>query len=737
MSAMLSQPETSPAANSETARAPANTAWTSFWKQLFRFQRDKIDVWLGLRNALGVSLPLAGGVAFGMVPGGLAMSTGALNVSFSDLQEPYPQRAARMCTASALVGFAVFAGALCGHNDAVSIAIAAIWAFATGLLVALGTSAADLGNMSLVTLVVYMAVPQTPERAVYGGLLACGGGLLQTLISLSPWPLRRYVHERGALGDLFIELARMAAAPVQVSQAPPASAQSTRAQTVFASLANDHAIQAERYRSLLSQAERMRIGLLALGRLRIRIAREGSPQSSALDRYFDVCAGLLRSIGEALELGQSPRQDPHAIRELQDLSEEFRRGGSQRTPAASALILDARSQMDALLGQLRSALDLAAHATPQGSEEFERAEAKRPWKLRLAGPLATLKANLHLRSTAFRHALRLAASIAIGEALARGFHLERPYWIPMTVAIVLKPDFAATYSRGALRIAGTLAGAALATALFHLLDPALFFQAALVGIFMFFLRCIGPANYGLFVAAVTGLVVFLISMTGVSPAPVLAARAWNTILGGAIALLAYGLWPTWERTQIRESVARMLDAYRDYFRIIRLSYESPQASFARERDHVRLAARLARSNVEASIDRMGAEPGASPATMHVLSGMLAGSHRLAHAIMALEAGLSSGAAAPGAEFQAFANDVELTLYYLAAALRGSRAAPSSLPDLREDHGALMRSAQLRKEPYALVVVETDRITNSLNTLAELALQFVNATTSTTDLASSP
>jgi uncharacterized membrane protein YccC len=42
----------------------------------------------------------------------------------------------------------------------------------------------------------------------------------------------------------------------------------------------------------------------------------------------------------------------------------------------------------------------------------------------------------------------------------------------MTVAIVLKPDFASTFSRGALRLGGTFGGLVFATALFHLLRTA-------------------------------------------------------------------------------------------------------------------------------------------------------------------------------------------------------------------------------------------------------------------------
>ena len=103
----------------------------------------------------------------------------------------------------------------------------------------------------------------------------------------------------------------------------------------------------------------------------------------------------------------------------------------------------------------------------------------------------------------------------------------------------------------------------------------------------------------------------------------------------------------------------------------------------------------------------------------VLSGILASSHRLVHALMALEAGLASSppiAARP--EFRVFADDVERTLYYLAAALRGSDLKREALPDLREGHHRLVHAGDPLTERYALVNIETDRITNSLNTLAE-------------------
>ncbi len=63
----------------------------------------------------------------------------------------------------------------------------------------------------------------------------------------------------------------------------------------------------------------------------------------------------------------------------------------------------------------------------------------------------------------------MSVCIAAAEWIERSIGWHRAYWLPMTVAVVLKPDFTATFSRGILRLLGTFAGLIVATALFHLL----------------------------------------------------------------------------------------------------------------------------------------------------------------------------------------------------------------------------------------------------------------------------
>jgi len=713
---------------SRSSRGVKPSPWVALWRLAIRFDRAKVTPWIGLRNALGVALPLIAGILAGHTGAGLIMATGALNVSYSDGNDVYDFRARRMLVSSLLCAVAVFAGALTAEHGVLIVLLVTAFAFLAGLLVALGNTAGDLGVIALVTLVVYGAQVMSPQDAALSGLLALAGGLLQTAISLSTWPVLRYEPLRRAIANLYVHLGKAAASPVQASQAPPASAQTTFAQESVSRLGIDHTPFAERYRSLLNQAERMRISLLTLSRLRRRIERENAnlPEASRIqleliDNFLGVLAGMLTSIGESMLSDKPVQVDKAALERLGQIAEQWR---EQETPGRSAflsaLVEDTRYQMDALLGQLRSAADLATITTPAGSAELAKRESRQPWPLRFRGRLATLRANLNLDSAAFRHAVRLAVCVGLGEALGRTFELRRSYWLPMTIAIVLKPDFSATFSRGVLRLVGTFFGLVLATVLYHLLPLSPVNDVILITILVFIVRSIGPANYGVFVAAISALVVYLFAFLGVSPKDVIDARAINTVVGGALALLAYGLWPTWERTQVAETMARMLDCYREYFEAVVAWLVNPEAEPSAVLDQERVAARLARSNMEASFERLSAEPGVSRQRIDVIGNMLASSHRLVHAMMALEAAAAQTtpvAARP--QFLIFAGDVERTLSLLAARLRGAKAPSRSFPDLRQSYQNLVAAGDSHIDRYALVNVESDRVTNSLNTLAEL------------------
>ena len=96
--------------------------------------------------------------------------------------------------------------------------------------------------------------------------------------------------------------------------------------------------------------------------------------------------------------------------------------------------------------------------------------------------------------------------------------------------------------------------------------------------------------------------------------------------------------------------------------------------------------------------------------------------------MALDAVFSHNPAlASSAPSRNYISKLEKTLTLLAATLRGVRVASKDFPNLREEH-RLMVQARTSEEnsalaPFDSINIEIDRITNSVNTLAEQITQW--------------
>jgi len=135
--------------------------------------------------------------------------------------------------------------------------------------------------------------------------------------------------------------------------------------------------------------------------------------------------------------------------------------------------------------------------------------------------------------------VRVAATLALSMAIAQGLALPSGYWIPMTAAIVTRPELQNTLQRGLARIGGTLAGAALATLLAFALQPLPGVLAALVLLFGGACYQLVYVNYAAFAACLTSYVVFLLALVGAPAAPTIAHRIVNTLIGGGLAALSH------------------------------------------------------------------------------------------------------------------------------------------------------------------------------------------------------
>jgi uncharacterized membrane protein YccC len=518
--------------------------------------------------------------------------------------------------------------------------------------------------------------------------------------------LQRYRPERLALAQAFRELADVARVEItrDGTVALPPSLNDVQALMFGAGRARGRAVEA--FRVLAELAERIRLELFALAQQQSRCGAAGVRDILADARA--TTAGALTTIAAALEQAVPPQAEAalaaytHATTTIES------------APASTEVQL-AMPRLAALGGQLRAAVRNADTAGSRGEIRAQRAEFRLPRALRPANPLATLRANLRLSSPAFRHAVRCGICVAIALALSRVLPLSRGYWMPMTVAIVLKPDFGATWRYGLLRVAGTLGGLLLTTAVLHLGGVGNFWIAlSLMAVLCFAFRELATVHYGIAVVCLTGLVVILLSFYGIPAAASVHARAVDTLLGSALALLAYFAWPTWERGREREVLARMLDTYRNY--LMAVLHGDAQARHA-----TRIDSRAARSAAQASLDRLRAEP-ASRANLPRAETLVAQANRVVRAAMMLEAARIEATIPASPEFEAFAQACEAALRDAAVALRDSRS-PKGDHELRSLQRALAASLTESNDAFDVSLRDaSDRIVDAIDSLLHVLAQ---------------
>jgi hypothetical protein len=163
--------------------------------------------------------------------------------------------------------------------------------------------------------------------------------------------------------------------------------------------------------------------------------------------------------------------------------------------------------------------------------------------------LKTLRGQFFFKSPALRHALRLAIALVLGEEAGRLLFSHNSYWLPLTVVIVLRPNFQQTFSRGLARVGGTLVGAGLTTLIVSLTRPRHMALALLAVGFAWLCFSFFRVNYALYAVFITAYVVFMLSLGGLPEMDVVKARILATCLGGALALLTYLAWPNPERAE--------------------------------------------------------------------------------------------------------------------------------------------------------------------------------------------
>jgi uncharacterized membrane protein YccC len=533
--------------------------------------------------------------------------------------------------------------------------------------------------------------------------------------------LQRYRPERTALALLCRQLAASARRHDDPAQPPPVSQTLTDVENLLHGTFRARGTTMEAFRVLAEIVERIRLELLALGGLaeRIDASGEATALKATLVRLREYAARTLDSVAGALDAGVSPLAAAAALEGYEAALSSIDRPDSSAADAhARRALTIALAHAHALAGQLRALTYNAEFAGSRGELRLDAQEERVPRALRPRNPFAILRANMRLSSIACRHALRCGVCLAVAVAGSRLMDMSHGYWIPMTAAIVLKPDFAGTFSFGLLRVIGTLLGLVLATALAHFAFGGDWQRIALFAVLCFGFRELTTVHYGIGVMLLTALIVLLLAFEGMAPGETMTARALGTSIGSALALFAYVVWPTWERGRVRPALADLLDAYRRYF-LAMLNDSS------RVRADIRAQARSARTNAEASLDRLRGEPLRNARLVALAEGTFANANRFMRAAMALEAARQGPVQLPARDLATtFAERVGRDLTHIAACLRSGENVRRDAGLREQQHElaqAIERAARTDDEQAlaAAWIDASDRIVDSIGTMAHL------------------
>jgi uncharacterized membrane protein YccC len=671
----------------------------------------------GLRCAAGAAIPLLLSLAFDHALLAAAAAVGAFNAGFASRQGVYRTRAAAMLTTSAAMALAAFAATLAAGNVIAGIALAAVCGLAAGVLASLGPTATVVGLQALIALAIFSQFHIAPfDGAILAGSVFAGGAL-QTLLLVVVWPLAGFSAERNALAAAFRALAAFARDFPRAKLAPPSSQSfATLSETLADPQPFARRSELATFETLLVEAERIRASLAALASDRFIFDRAGDGEAErAVAALGAAVAPVLERIAEALARGRAPDDWDDSWESLDARAERVER----LVPARG--VEDAR----ALLGRLRAAWRAAE--SPAG----EPAESALPFDspslpTRIGLALETLRANFSPASAYAQHGLRLAVTLGLATFLAHALPLQRGYWVSLTAVLVLRPDFATTYTRGVARLIGTLAGSIVASLVVALLHPSAQSHVVLTLLFAFVAYTVFNVNYALFTTAVTGYVVFLLAFGGLPEYTALLDRIEATLLGGTLALSAYAFWPTWERDIVPVRLADLIEAQRTYCALVLGAFIVPSERDARRLHAAQLSTWRARSNAEASVDRMLNEPVAPTAlTVRAALGLLAASRRFGLATLTLASRLPPADAPPHEELRALADALDRSLAAIATALRERR--PPALPPLRDLQLAFAERVADAADPRARVLVsETDLMTDSANSMADLLARLYTA-----------
>ena len=307
-----------------------------------------------------------------------------------------------------------------------------------------------------------------------------------------------------------------------------------------------------------------------------------APHLPALQEALNATADELQALGMAMLLGR--RQQ--SLRPIPDLRPRLAGALPPRPPAslsASPVPVPEPAHTDlpdtgALLHNMADrighindeAVKLAALA--RGDVAPELSLVRNQWQLFVGTTqwsATPLLGQLGWRTPTLRYALRATLAVATGYAVA----LQLPwathdYWILITIVVVMRGNLAQTVQRRNARVAGTVLGCLLVTALLMAHpDPKTLFLIVALSTGLAHAFALRRYLYTTIAGTVSGLLQAHLLLVGLAPTFAIGERLADTLLGAMLAWAFSYVLPSWERSQIPGLVRRSLQAQSQHARL--------------------------------------------------------------------------------------------------------------------------------------------------------------------------
>jgi uncharacterized membrane protein YccC len=468
-----------------------------------------------IRSALAICVPLGVAFAVGKTTIGLLPAVGGLLGSLTDRGGSYLNRVKRISTVGVFGGAVglTIGSAIHGRG----------WIAVVALVVVAGVSAAlstigDIGSQVGLQLLVYTSLGIGPFGALRPVWHTAAGFLVGTVwalvLILPGWLLDPYGQDQRFVAAVYQALADQLAAIGTADFTAKRQAVTTALNAAYDDLLSARAIAPGRDRTTMR--------LIAALNASNQMAQAATTLGVAGSRPPPMVIETVRRLAEVIRTGSKGSQPP-MIPPVWD------------TSSGAVELRDAMVGVSRVLSRDWTPGDrtrAALHEEVLRERSGDSGDGIRERILRVVG------AGQISRT----FALRLMACMGVAGVVSEVLPLQRSYWVPLTVAIVLKPDYGSVFARALQRGIGTIVGAVAGAVLLVLFHGAwLLLPFGLLAALLPYGR---DRNYGLMATFLTPLVVVLVDILTPVGWQLAGERLLDTLIGCAIVVVVgFAPWP--------------------------------------------------------------------------------------------------------------------------------------------------------------------------------------------------